>query len=419
MRKDTATRTEAVPALVLGSGVTALGVIRLLGRSGIPVYCLSDRRDFATTSRFCRGVFRVERPAGIASLTATLARLPFERALLFPCSDTWVDVVGALDGRLARRFPSTVAHDNVRLLTDKGHFAAAMRRCHIPHPRTAMIATGADLSALDEAYCAGMFLKPRHSQAFASHFGVKGFAVDSRADAMRRFDDVSRAGFDLVLQEYIPGPPCSHYFLDGFVDRTGRICGLFARRRIRMHPEPLGNTTSAVSIPLDEIRPAVEAIERLASCLPLRGIFSAEFKYDSRDGEFKIIEINARPWWFVEFAAACGVDVCTMAYRDALGLPLTGVSSYAVGKTGTFITKDLRSCRSLWRRHALSLRQWIASWRRTSPLILSWRDPLPGVWHLVAEGREILHERFHWRERAVTVPPVDRATPNAPQTRVA
>src|SRR5262249_15488417 len=115
MHTDTATRNGAVPALVLGSGVTALGVIRLLGRSGIPVYSLSDRRDFAATSRFCRGAVHVDPPAGIASLTSALEGLPFERALLFPCSDTWVDAVSALDGHLALRFPSTVAQDNVRL----------------------------------------------------------------------------------------------------------------------------------------------------------------------------------------------------------------------------------------------------------------------------------------------------------------
>ena len=35
--------------------------------------------------------------------------------------------------------------------------------------------------------------------------------------------------------------------------------------------------------------------------------------------EFKILEINARPWWYVELASRCGVDVCTMSYRDAFG----------------------------------------------------------------------------------------------------
>jgi len=47
-------------------------------------------------------------------------------------------------------------------------------------------------------------------------------------------------------------------------------------------------------------------------------VFSAEFKFDERDGLFKILEVNARPWWYVDFAARCGVDVCRMAYRDAL-----------------------------------------------------------------------------------------------------
>ena len=62
-----------------------------------------------------------------------------------------------------------------------------------------------------------------------------------------------------------------------------------------------------------------------------RGIFSGEFKRDPRDGRFKLLEINTRPWWFIDFAVRCGVDVCRMAYDDAQGLPVTAVSEYKVG----------------------------------------------------------------------------------------
>ena len=56
-----------------------------------------------------------------------------------------------------------------------------------------------------------------------------------------------------------------------------------------------------------------------AQAVSYRGIFSAEFKCDDRDGFFKILEVNARPWWYVEAAACAGMDVCSMAYHDALG----------------------------------------------------------------------------------------------------
>jgi len=60
-------------------------------------------------------------------------------------------------------------------------------------------------------------------------------------------------------------------------------------------------------------------------------VFSAEFKFDERDGLFKLLEVNARPWWYVDFADRCGVDVCGMAFRDALGEEIEPVTGYKLG----------------------------------------------------------------------------------------
>ena len=74
-----------------------------------------------------------------------------------------------------------------------------------------------------------------------------------------------------------------------------------------------------VSVPLADVRAPSTPCGACSAQSSYRGIFSAEFKRDPRDGLFKLLEVNARPWWFVDFAVRCGVDVCRMAYDDALG----------------------------------------------------------------------------------------------------
>ena len=78
-------------------------------------------------------------------------------------------------------------------------------------------------------------------------------------------------------------------------------------------------------------------------------MFSAEFKLDPRDGRFKLLEVNTRPWWYVDFAARCGVDVCTMAYRDALGEGVDTVESYRTGVVCVYPYMDLSACQALRR----------------------------------------------------------------------
>jgi len=77
-----------------------------------------------------------------------------------------------------------------------------------------------------------------------------------------------------------------------------------------------------------EVGEAIGVVEALFEATRYRGVFSAEFKFDHRDDHFKILEVNCRPWWYVEFAGVCGVDVVEMAYRDALGLPIHTVGPY-------------------------------------------------------------------------------------------
>ena len=60
-------------------------------------------------------------------------------------------------------------------------------------------------------------------------------------------------------------------------------------------------------------------MDRLITGCGLRGIFSVELKRDANSGIAKVLEVNARPWWYVHYATACGVNVCEMTYRAALG----------------------------------------------------------------------------------------------------
>jgi predicted ATP-grasp superfamily ATP-dependent carboligase len=372
-----------IPVLVLGGGLglTTLGVIRTLGRAGIPAYVVADTQGLAHRSRWYRPA---PHPAGGAHAETDLERfledLPLERAVLMPCSDIWAMLVAQLGAGHAERFPSCQSPASVlETLLDKGHFAAALDAAGVPHPITRLLARATDLAALPDEAFRDSFLKPRDSQRFFRRFEVKAFRVRGRDDATERMKAVDAAGLTVLLQEYIPGPASNHVFVDGFVDGAGQPQAVFARRRLRMFPVDFGNSSYMVSVALDEVPTAVAAVQRLLRHVRYRGIFSAEFKYDERDEEFKILEVNARPWWYVEFTARCGVDVCTMAYRDALGLPVEPAGEYRVGYPCVYPYYDYGACRELRRRGQLSLSSWVRSWLTAEQPVFRWSDPYPAL----------------------------------------
>ncbi|MFW6193457.1 MAG: hypothetical protein ACOC83_08210, partial [Gemmatimonadota bacterium] len=306
MSVDDGPESEAdLPVLVLGRGVTALGVIRTLGRRGVRAYLVSENPGVLARSRWYRAP-----PPGTGPLPTpdTLTErlesgVGLDEAVLIPCSDTWARSVAALPPRLAGPYPASIPDAEVlATFLDKLRLGRRLDELDVPHPRTVEIHEARQLETLDEELLSTGFLKPHHTDDFLRRFGVKAFSFRGLEEALERFRELEAAGLGAVVQEYIPGPATSHVFLDGFMDRDGRVRGLLARRRLRMHPGDFGNSTVTRTIPLDEADTAPDHLQRLLTEMGFRGIFSAEFKQDARDGRFKLLEVNGRPWWYVEFA---------------------------------------------------------------------------------------------------------------------
>ena len=300
---------ERPPVLALGSGITLLGVLRILSRQDENVIALPDTDRVTKRSRWYRPAPPPFLGLNAETLPGALESLP-PGTVLIPCSDLWARTVAALPDAVRARYPASIAPlEALDILVDKGRFGATLDRLQLPHPTTRPMTSVGDLDEVADATLQSSFLKPVHSQQFFARFGVKAFRISSRADAREKLSKCVGAGFEMTLQEYIPGPPTNHHYIDGLVDRAGVIRALFARQRLRMSPPDFGNSTLMVSVPLEQTGNAVETLRTLFADIRYQGIFSAEFKRDSRDGTFNLIEVNARPWWYVEFAARCGVDV--------------------------------------------------------------------------------------------------------------
>jgi predicted ATP-grasp superfamily ATP-dependent carboligase len=199
----------------------------------------------------------------------------------------------------------------------------------------------------------------------------------------------------------VPGPASNHYFVDGFLDRTGQVRARLVRRRLRMYPTDFGNSSYMRTVPAEEAGTAVETIESLLAAVGFRGIYSAEFKRDERDGVFRLLEVNARPWWYVEFAARCGVDVVWMAYLDALERPVPTQLEYELDRALVFPRYDLFACLEGLRAGELTWGTCVRSWVGGDRPIFSWDDPLPALREAFRNARGSVGRRVRPRHRDV------------------
>lgn len=389
-------KAYSIPALVLGSDITALGVIRNLGRVKIPLHFIPTKNDFVSYSRWAHNLnLSLNEFPESQYFIEFLSKLPLQKAVLFPCSDSLLKVASNLNNQFSNNFPSVAPSPAaLEYLVDKSKFAMILKENNLPHPRTFIIKDKDELDKMTDKLFSQSFFKPLNSQKFFRKFGEKAFSVNSKGEAIVLYDKIKSVGLDVLLQEYLPGPATNHYFIDGFLDKNGILRALFPRRRLRMFPPDFGNSTYLVSLSLDEVSPAINTLEELFSKIKFNGIFSAEFKNDERDGLFKILEVNARPWWYIDFAARSGVNVCQLAYNDAIGEEVKTIMNYSIGSRYVYPYYDFFAFLPKCRNQKTKIFTYLISWFFAKKPFFTWDDPFPALFIFINRLTSFISRRL-------------------------
>jgi len=53
-----------------------------------------------------------------------------------------------------------------------------------------------------------------------------------------------------------------------------------------------------------------------------------EFKFDPRDGKYKILDVNLRPWGWHALGKAAGIDFPYLLWQQAVGLPVAPIAAH-------------------------------------------------------------------------------------------
>lgn len=117
---------------------------------------------------------------------------------------------------------------------------------------------------------------------------------------------------NIIAQEYIRG------FGSGFygVYKDGKMLSYFMHKRVKEFPITGGPSAVAKSYFDDRV---LEYGKKIADSLAWNGPLMVEFKYDSKNDDFKLMEINPKLWGSLDLTIESGVDVPYMLVQLALG----------------------------------------------------------------------------------------------------
>ena len=377
------------PVFVLGGYPAGLAVIRSLGVRGIRVFCVySTDRESGQHSKYLDGAFCSPPPERQEAFVEYLVGLApsHPRSVLIPTSDETLEAVARAKERLEEHFDvACMGFRRVDTVLDKRKTYKVAAEGGIPAPRTFTPKCARELKDYAEVIKYPCLVKPTSSYAHFKTFGRKMTKVDNADSLVRAWQETTEASVDVVLQEFIPGPETAGINYNAYIQNGAPVAECTARK-LRSSPPELGFPTVVVSEHIPEI---IAVGRRLLQLLNVDGFSCTEFKFDERDREYKLMEVNARPNMSGALSVACGVDFPSMIYDDLLGARISSVERYREGVCWIDTLPDLRQRVRLGRRAAL--RDFTAPYRAPHVnAVLDVHDLRPFTASLLCSGKAVL-----------------------------
>ena len=363
-----ATRDTSLPVLVLQmQHHGALGAMRSLGRLAVPMYGVHPtHRPVASYSKYCRKVFALdldETPAEESiDRLMDIARGIGSKPLLVATNDESALFVARNASQLQDGFlfPANPI-DVVWTLYNKKAMYLLARRLSIPTPATIFPESRKDVLGFGERAQFPVMLKASDNIRTSRRAGKKMAIARSKDELIGHYHAMEDGSHpSLMIQEYIPGGDDSVWMLNGYFDEHSECLFSVTAKKIHQTPVYTGMTALGVCLP----NPAIEsATKTLVKAVGYKGILDIGYRYDARDGSYKLLDVNPRLGaTFRLFVAHNGMDVTRAEYFHFTGQPIP-VSNLCAGRKWILEDADLVSCVQYYRDGVLSARKWLGGYR--------------------------------------------------------
>ena len=393
------------PAVIFGLSENALGVGKSLGRNGLNVYGISHHKEIGYYSKYINGVLLPHPVIHEAGFTKHLRKFCLglnKKPVLFITSDEYLTFYTRNHSFIDKHFQSNLAEANlIETISDKYSQYRLAINSGVDVPKTIFLNSHTDINEIKNNIKYPVFLKGRDVNTWRKLYGsrTKGFVIDNDKELTEKLGVLIENGIPSIIQELVVSPDDHNFKICVYISATGEYILAFTVRKIHQYPIHFGIGSSVESLKY----PLLEEIgKKLFSSIGYRGVGSAEFKYDEKDGKLKLIEINPRYWQQNSLADFCGMNFPLIDYQEATGQFPEKIVSFQDKLKWVNISLELDSYFKYKKEGTLSFNKWLKdlrgkktisnfSWDDTKPFIkLLISNPVGRIKHLI---RKFIHER--------------------------
>ena len=390
-------RNIGTPVVVVNCKLGGLAIMRSLGRHGVPLYGVdADPNAPGMLSRYCKRrlvcAFDENRPEGFLEALLKVGEEIGRTSILIPTSDETAVFVTDHAEALSRWFifPRNAPSLMRQLISKKGMYELVARH-GVPTPFTLFPERIEEVEAALPRVKFPLMLKGVYGNRLQARNKNKMVVVHSPKELIAQYQEMDEPGFpNLMLQEYIHGGDDQIFIFNGYFNQASDCPIGFTGFKIRQAPIHVGCAS------LGECR-WNETVAKITTdfmkAIGYRGILDIGYRFDPRDGKYKVLDINPRVGQaFRLFVAENDMDVVKALYRDLTGQQQPVVSPRE-GRRWMIEDFDLISSFHYYQEGTLNFWQWVRSFKGVEEAAwFSWKDPYPFVKML----KDLLRRTVSW-----------------------
>jgi predicted ATP-grasp superfamily ATP-dependent carboligase len=297
-------------------------------------------------------------------------------ALLVPTLDEYLIFVSQNKADLERRFVFAVPDWEVEgRIVNKNLLYPLAREAGVPAPAFLLPKDVSSLESWQDPSHYPCILKPYESRRFSLIYGSKVLVARDFEDLVAKYVDTQANHLDVMVSEIIPGDDSTIRSYRCYIDSTGEVLGELCAQKLRQYPVGFGQASVARPIPMvEEIRDSALRLLRLAG---YRGYSNTEFRLDSRDGRYKLMEINTRPLVTEWLGVAAGINFPYITYRDIVDDVREAPASYDTDITWIHNHWEMVTFIQLLRAGRMHPKEFFAPYGKKRVYVVPfWEDPV-------------------------------------------
>lgn len=402
-------KNNEITCIVLGGSTNALGQIRAIHQLGYRCINIVEKgtHDWSSRSRLCKGIISPhpfhEKEDAIKLLNEVIEKEK-SKPFIFFASDDWMDLVGEFekDFREKAYIPQS-PWEKLSNFYNKKYLYRIAENSGIPYPKTKEYESLRDINKHSLNITPPYIVKPQEtiSQNLLTEKGIHSYhrtqKFETINELMKWVNLLLENDIDIpvLIQEFIPGSAETLYTLTSYSDALGNMIAGSVGHKLRQFPPEAGRITSGV---LENNKEVYELGKKFLSEIGYHGLANTEFKYDARDGKYKLMEINTRLGAWNYSTLYSGVNLIEVAIKNTLNEPYLGtpISNKNDGAIWYNILYDLPSAVYLNKKFdngkfKMSFKDWKKSLgKKNFEAVWNWKDPMPFISYLWNLGKSMM-----------------------------